>query len=807
VTAVLALARHELRRRWRSALALTMLVGVVGAIVLATAAGAHRSSSALRRFVAYSRSSDVEIHLDDPTPAQLEKFRRVPEVADFALLRVYALTPHGRPSLKNAATVDGRLGTVIDRARLIAGRVANPDAANETMIGEGLAAQMHLGVGDHLEADSITPGQIAMTYHDQNPGPAAGPLVRLQIVGIYRRPLDLGDLAASGGVVIETPAFDRAYRGRVGLFTTVLRVRTRHGIADVPRVTTEARQVFDGTFSAAQDVSAEARGGEDAINVLTLALWIFAGVAALAGGVATAIVISRDVMSSELDRPTLTALGLTPRECIAVLGLRVLPVAIAGLVLATVGAVALSPMFPIGIARRAEPTPGVRVDWLVLGVGLVIVAVFVAVIGFVAARRVAGRSFAAGERRKYRRRPTLAEVAARSGLRPPVVNGLRMALEPGRGKRALPVRSAFFGAAFGVIGLTAALVFSSSLGHLDASPRLYGWTWDFKAPDDTFSTSCGANDYRLAEVPGVAAVAAVCYETGLPIDGRPTSGWGFTPIRGSIQPEIVSGRAPSGRTDVALGAATMRALGKRIGDTVTVRGANETSGYRIVGQVVLPQLQDGEIQPLADGAAFTGEGFAPLVGPHSHVRYLVGQFAPGVDRAAVGRRIDAIPQFRPLPQQAAFAPEQGASGPTRPPELDRLRNIDWFPPLLAALIAVLALVAVGHVLVTTAHRRRSELAVLKTLGFERRQIRASFAWQATTVATIGLVVGVPVGAVVGRLVWRGVAGSLGIAPAVVVPMIAVAFTVAGVMGLMNAVAFVPAFAAARTSPADALREE
>jgi hypothetical protein len=146
VTAVLVLARSELRRRWRSALLITLLVGMVGAVVLASAAGAHRSASALQRFVAYSRSSDAEIDVNDPTPAQLQAFRDVPEVADFAVLHAYAVIARDRPNLKNAATIDGRLGTVVDRARLVAGRVANPNAPDEIMIGEGLAAQQHLGV-------------------------------------------------------------------------------------------------------------------------------------------------------------------------------------------------------------------------------------------------------------------------------------------------------------------------------------------------------------------------------------------------------------------------------------------------------------------------------------------------------------------------------------------------------------------------------------------------------------------------------------------------------------------------------------
>ena len=62
--------------------------------------------------------------------------------------------------------------------------------------------------------------------------------------------------------------------------------------------------------------------------------------------------------------------------------------------------------------------------------------------------------------------------------------------------------------------------------------------------------------------------------------------------------------------------------------------------------------------------------------------------------------------------------------------------------------------------------------MLKTLGFERRQVRATLAWQATTLAIVGLVVGIPIGVVVGNLVWRSVASSLGISPTPVFPVLA-----------------------------------
>ncbi len=469
------------------------------------------------------------------------------------------------------------------------------------------------------------------------------------------------------------------------------------------------------------DVSAETRGGQDAINALTLALWVFAGVAAVAGAVAIAIVLSRDVADAERDQSTLATLGLTRRERVATVGLRVLVVAIGGTIVATAIAVAASSRFPIGIARRAEPSPGLRIDGLVLGLGVVGVVGFVLLVGLLAAFRATSLRSAAVARPR-RARLTLAEQGAKAGLRPSVTNGLRLALEPGKGTSALPVRSAVLGAIFGVIGLTAVLVFGASLGHLDATPRLYGWTWDFKAADDSFTTSCGANDFGLAHQHGVASVAAVCFES-IQVDGRPTTGWGFTPVRGTIGPEVVTGRAPSGPTEVALGSATLQAIGKHVGDSVRVRGAKSTKTYQIVGQIVLPQMLLGQAQPLADGAAFTGEGFAPLADPENRTRYLIADFAPGANHAAVLRRADATPEFHATPGEAAFVADQGVAGPTRPPEVQRLRQIDWFPPVLALLLALLALVAIAHTLITTAHRRRSELAVLKTLGFERRQVR------------------------------------------------------------------------------------
>ena len=64
-----------------------------------------------------------------------------------------------------------------------------------------------------------------------------------------------------------------------------------------------------------------------------------------------------------------------------------------------------------------------------------------------------------------------------------------------------------------------------------------------------------------------------------------------------------------------------------------------------------------------------------------------------------------------------------------------------------------AILALALTLTTSVRRRRRDLALLKTLGFTRRQLAATVAAQASIVALLGIVVGVPVGIVAGRSLW------------------------------------------------------
>ena len=104
-------------------------------------------------------------------------------------------------------------------------------------------------------------------------------------------------------------------------------------------------------------------------------------------------------------------------------------------------------------------------------------------------------------------------------------------------------------------------------------------------------------------------------------------------------------------------------------------------------------------------------------------------------------------------------------------------------------------------------RRRREIGLLKALGFVNGQIVASVAWQATTLAVIGVVVGLPLGVVIGREVWRAFANNLGVVPVSVVELWLLAAIVVGILVAANLLAVAPALLARRSKPQELLRAQ
>ena len=148
-----------------------------------------------------------------------------------------------------------------------------------------------------------------------------------------------------------------------------------------------------------------------------------------------------------------------------------------------------------------------------------------------------------------------------------------------------------------------------------------------------------------------------------------------------------------------------------------------------------------------------------------------------------------------------------ALGPQRPGDIRTYSRVRSTPLFLAGLLALLGAGVLTHLLVTSIRGRRRDLAILKSLGFVRRQVWTTVAWQASCVAIVSLVVGVPVGIAAGRWAWSAFAGSVGVVPEPAIPFLAAVLVVPITLVAANLVAALPAGAAGRVRAASVLRTE
>jgi hypothetical protein len=807
MAAVWMRVRSDMRARWRAWLVIALMTSLASGVVMAAVAGGRRSDTAIARFVAYTHAGTLSVEAD---PSTFRAIAALPEVEDSRAI-AFMLMAEGDSfnaistesfSLSTLAFTDPQL--IGHTTILVRGRMADVTRPDEAVVNETAIRVGALRIGQRINLRGFTFDQLEDVLRGSNAQPA-GPSATVTVVGAVRTATDLtttnpprGVIYTGSNALLLTPALYAEIGDRVANFSG-LDIRLKNAdrglasfTAGVARLTNGEGEIRRGS----DDVQA-ATEAQRATHTEALALWLFAGFACVAALLVIGQTLARQILLSSTDNPTLRSIGMSRGRLIAVILVEVGAVAIVGAALGAVIAIALSPLAPIGLAGVAEVDRGVHLDPPVIVIGSLATIVLLLARSVVPAW-LAGRR--AGRVRGDRRPSRTAGAFARGGMPTSSVAGVQMALDPGVGQKAVPVRTAVAGSIVAVAVLIAALAFGASLTRLGDSPRAQGWEWD-AAVGNPHSDDVSARAIPLLRANAdVAAISSEMRGTILVDRRRSINALGIERVAGDITPPILEGRDARNPDEITIGTKALKALDKEVGDTVLVQDdAKEAPArtMRIVGRVLVdPIIINGEIT-LGDGAVMPLTNLRSFVPPGEEEGavnvFLVG-FRPGADRAA------ALASLRRDFPGTVLTPYP-------PAEVENLRRIDSLPYVLAGLLGLLAATTIAHALVTSVRRRRHDLAILKTLGFVRGQVSATVAWQASTLAVVAVIIGLIAGIAGGRWLWIFYATRLGVRPQPVLPTLILALIVPGTLALANLIAAVPARSAARTQPALVLRTE
>ena len=808
--------RTGLRSRWRAALGLALLLGLAGGVALTAAAGAWRTATAYPRLLRWSNASNVQV-IPDCTGLRgfYPALARLPQVASMSTEVVYTLSVPGRGGgpagqLEAIASPDGTLGTATDRVRIVAGH--RPPAADpaDVMVDPQLAAQQRVRPGGTLyltgvpSTAKVCPAQLAPAR------PVRPVRLAFRVSAVASFDDQVVPAPGLGGAprVLLSPGFWRSGAGDRFGPGDAANVRLRPGAtlaAFSAAASALARHYPSAGGLSFVNLAPQRAAAQRAIRPAAVALALFAALAALFTLMVVIPLIGRQLILDAAEFPVLRALGMVRAQLLGLSLARAAAVTGGGGLVAVGAAVAASPLMPVGAARQAEPSPGVQVDPALLTAGLAVAVIVPLVLLVPVAWRVA-RPARPGGAAEPARPSRLAAAAAQAGSLTAAL-GIRMAFEPGRGRSAVPVRGALAASTMALAALLAAAVFGTSLLALVSTPHLYGQNWTQEL-DLQFAGVPAAQVNQVAAQPGVRGYAAGVYGQ-LGIDGQAVPAVGVDPLHGRDFLTMLAGHPPQGPGQVVLGERTMRAAGWHIGQLVPVRLNGTTRRLRITGVATFPLFSQATAAPtdLGTGAAVTARLLSvpdpPLcAGTSTCYNFVLIRYRPGINLPAATARLAAtVTRAGCQPGICLLASDQ------RPADIRDYTAVRDTPLALGVLLALLAVGTLAHVLVTSVHRRRRDLAILKTLGLLRPQLLLVVGWEAMALATAALLAGLPLGLLAGRWSWTLFASSLGVPDVTVIPVLLVLLVVPAAWFLAVVVAAVPGRSAARISPAAVLRAE
>jgi FtsX-like permease family len=814
-------SRSQLRHRWPGYLGLALLIALVGGLSLAGVAAARTTQSSFPAFLTSTNPSDVDIDNGTWNPSllnQVRKFPQVTSVQSYVSLNMVPIKANGFPNFGNpfgdleaSGTLHG-LFLNQDKITIVAGRMLDPRTLGQIVVSRFAADTFGLHVGQRIHEGVYTNTQLNQLNSRGQPVTPAFKQLTLTIVGIgiFNDEVVQDDVDRIPRMVVS-PALADEVAGCCGSYAWT-GIQVKGGAAGVqPFLHEYFHRLPAASLPYIHITSVIEEQAEQSVKPESLALGVFGLIAGLAVLVIASQSIGRQVRLSTTDREVLRSLGADPVDTTVDGLFGVAGAIVAGSVLAVGVAILLSPLAPFGPVRQVEPAHRISFDWTVVGFGTAaMLVVFLGMAVLYSYRDTPHRI--ALRRRGPTQRPALVRMAVSTGLPLPATTGVQFALEAGRGRSAVPVRSVILGTVLAVVVVMASLTFGSSLNTLISHPSLYGWNWQY-----ILESSSGYGD-----MPAVASHAVLArnhdvvgwtggYYSLLTIDGQSVPVLGENP-GGPVQPSTLDGHGFDASNQVVLGSETLQRLHKHIGQEVTVGSGSQARSVVIVGTATMPTVGVGHGLHLSMGTgAVLDEQLIPAVnrniqqyGSNGPNVYFV-RTRPGVSPSAVGR---SLQQASNQISDAAGQPQSvQLFGVQHPAQIVNYRSMGSTPALLAGALSLGVLGAIGLMLGASVRRRRRDLALLKTLGFTHRQLAATVSWQASISVGIGTIIGIPLGIALGRFLWTLFANELYAVPHPTVSVPSVIAVALGALVLANVVAIVPAQRAARAPTSLVLRSE
>ncbi len=454
---------------------------------------------------------------------------------------------------------------------LVEGRLPDPKRADEVVVNQNMRDRYGLDIGATLTYvqpkpdDSVPPAFVP-------PHPQAV-TQRLRVVGISHSPDNELDSLPSTGFLAK---YRDSIVGPVNEF-----VDLRRGAADLARFQAGVERVVGHPVNVPSGAElfgikkVHAVSDVERNGLLLFALAVLIGAGALVGQA-----LVRSVTAGAAELPVWRAMGADRRIVVRALVLPAAVTAAVGTLTAVVVAIALSPRFPIALTRKFDLDVGFHADWVVLGLGALVLLVAVLGAAWATAEiRIRRRE------REQRRTSTTARLATAAGLPPSLLIGSRLAVEPGQGRHAVPVRSALVGAVVGVLGVVGCLTFRAGLSDTVADPSRSGIVWDsFVAGDGAVAP---ADRAKVVGNEAVGAALEARWARAVRINGRSTPTFGTRVLKGHMHVLVLSGRAPARDDEIAFAPTTLDNLGLHVGDDVRL-GPGAGRRMHIVGRVLVP---------------------------------------------------------------------------------------------------------------------------------------------------------------------------------------------------------------------------